>query len=106
MEVDVLTVIAVAVSALIGFGIYWFYANYDHKAVDKAFTTIKSLFDAYGDRIKEDKPELYQELKDALDTMERAMTDDKISIMEAYDIAKAFLPLIARVEGFIKEKYL
>lgn len=105
MEFDVITIIAIVASVAIGIAIYYLYQNYDHKMVDKVFNTVKAIFNAYGDRIKQDDPELYEELKDCLDTMEKAMSDDEISIMEAYSIAKSFIPLVTRLEKFIKERY-
>ena len=105
MDFDVMTIIAFAVALLIGCLIYYAYNKYNKEAVDKVFGMLKSIWENYGKLIEKDNPALYKELEVAMETMEQAMSDEEISIMEAYDIAQKLVPLVKRLEKYIKDKY-
>lgn len=105
MDFDMMTIIAMAVALIIGFLIYYAYNNYNRQAVDKVFGIFKSIWDNYGKLIEKDNPELYKELEVAMQTMEQAMSDKEISIMEAFEVAQTFVPLVKRLEKYIKDQY-
>jgi uncharacterized protein YjgD (DUF1641 family) len=105
MEFDIWTIVCVAVALLIGFGICYLYNRYNKEAVNKVYTTLKTMMNLYGPTLEKENPELYAEVVSAMATMEQAMSDEKISLEEAFDIAQKMLPLIKRLEKFVKEKY-
>lgn len=105
MEFDILTIVGFIIALIIGFGIYYAYNKYNKDAVNKVFNTIKTVMNLYGPKLEQDNPDLYKEVKGALETMEKAMSDEEISIMEAYDIAQKMLPLVKRLEKYVKEQY-
>jgi len=105
MEFDIITIVAIALALIIGFAIYYLYNRYKCSAVDEVYGLLKSIWDTYGERLEKDNPELYAELKSAIVEMDKAMEDKEITIMEAFVIAQAFIPLTKRLTKYIKEKY-
>lgn len=105
MDLDVFTIVAIALAVVIGLLVYYLYNKYRCDAVDEVYDLLKGIFNRYGPRIEHDDPDLYAELKTAIEEMDKAMEDKEISIMEAFMIAKAFLPLTKRLAKFVKEHY-
>lgn len=105
MEFDIFYVIAVILAGILGFAIYYVYSNMDRKKVNEVYGLLKSIWETYGDRIKTDDAQLYADLDDAVKTMDKAMSDGEISIMEAFNLAKSFIPLTDRLTKFIKDHY-
>lgn len=105
MDIDFWYILSIVISILIGLGIYYVYQKVDSEKVDAVFGTVKAIYDRYGERIKHDNPQLYEELDNAMKKLEEAMTDSEISIMEAFMIAQSFLPLANRLTRYIKEHY-
>lgn len=102
---DIYAILALVIAVIIGAGIYYLYQRIDTKKVNEVYGILKNAWEKYGVRLKEDNPELYNELEGAMMTMEKAMSDNEISIMEAFEIAKAFLPLAKRLTEYIKKQY-
>ena len=105
MEFDIFMIIALLLAVVVGFIVYYVYQKMDAKKVNEVFGILKGYWEKYGTKLKEDNPELYKELESALDTMEKAMSDEEISILEAFAIAKAFIPLTKRLTAYIKKQY-
>lgn len=105
MMFDIETIIAIALALIVGGVIYYAYNKYKDGKIDKVYYVIADLYDKYGDMIKKDNPELAKECEDALKVMRNAMEDGEISIMEAFEITEAFVPLMGRLVRFIKSKY-
>jgi len=105
MEFDIFMILALAIAVIIGAGLYYLYQNVDAKKVNEVYGILKGYWEKYGVKLEEDNPELYNELEGAMMTMEKAMSDDEISILEAFEIAKAFLPLTKRLTEYIKKQY-
>lgn len=102
---DVFTILAMIIAFGVGIGFFYLYSKDKDGKVDKVFGLLKGVFDEYGERLKEDNPQLYGELEDAMNAMEKAMSDSRISISEAYDIALSILPLSKRLMGFVESRY-
>lgn len=102
---DVFTIIAVILAFLVGLFLYYIYSKGKGEAVDTVYGVIKEVFDNYGDKLKEDNPQLYGELEDAMKAMDDAMSDKEITIMEAYNIALSIIPLMKRLTKFVESKY-
>ena len=105
MEFDAITIIAMILAVVVGAIIYYVYQKVDTRKANEVFGTLKAIWEKYGVKLKEDNPELYTELEGAMNTMQKAMSDDEISIVEAFMIAKAFIPLTKRLTEYIKEQY-
>lgn len=105
MAIDLVTIIAVAIAVIAGFALFYVYNVRATQTVDKAYTLIVTLFETYGEKIKVNDPVLYDDVKCALEVMDRAMEDKKISIEETFDIIATYLPLSRRLTKFVKEKF-
>lgn len=105
MMFDIETIIAIALALIAGVGFYYVYNKYKTEKIDKVYYIIADLYEKYGDLIKKDNPALAKECEEALAVMKKAMEDGEISILEALDISKAFVPLMGRLVKFIKSKY-
>ena len=105
MIIDIETVIAIALALIVGGGLYYAYNKYKDGKIDKVYYVIAELYEKYGDLIKKDNPELAKECEEALKTLKIAMEDGEISLMEAIEITKAFVPLMSRLVKFVKNKY-
>lgn len=105
MVIDWMTILAVAIAVIAGFVLFYIYNRHSTQVVDKAYTLIATLFDTYGKRIEVDDPELYKDIRCALDVMDKAMEDKKISIEETFDIIATYIPLSKRLTKFIQDKY-
>lgn len=103
--IDVFTLLTVVIAFIAGAAVIYVYNNHRTAVVDKVYKNIKTLFAAYGSRIKADDPELYKELANAISVMDKAMEDKEITLLEAFDIISAYIPLSSRFVKFIKEKY-
>ena len=105
MTVDWVMVGAVIISVIAGFIIFYAYNSHAKNVVNKAYKVIVTLFDTYGLKIKVDDPQLYDDISDAIKTMDRAMADKHISVEETFEIIATYVPLSKRLTAFIKEKY-
>lgn len=105
MVFDLEFIIEIIIALVIGGGIYYLYNNYKSEKIDQVYSIVTSLYEKYGDMIKKDNPQLAKECEEALKVLKNAMEDGEISIMEAFDITKAFLPLTARLVKYVKKEY-
>lgn len=105
MEFDAITIIACILALAVGLLFYYLYNKYKCDAVDEVYDILRSIWENYGMKLKEDNPELYKELESAIQEMNKAMEDKEITIMEAFMIAKSFIPLTKRLTEYIKKQY-
>lgn len=105
MEFDIWTILTVLIALLVGVLCFYIYNNQRNTAVDEVFKTVKTIFDSYGEDILKDNPQLYSEVKTALDAMSEAMGDEEITLVEAFEIVRAYIPLSKRLTTYVKEHY-
>lgn len=105
MVFDIVTIVAIALAIIAGGAFYYVYNKYKSEKIDKVYYVISELYEKYGDLIKKDNPELAKECETTLNVLKKAMEDGEISIMEAFEITKAFVPLMTRLVKFVKSKY-
>lgn len=104
-DFDTITIIASVIALVLGLGFYYLYNRYKCDAVDDVYDTLRMIWEKYGTRIEKDNPDLYLELKSAITELDKAMDDKDITIMEAFNIAKALIPLTKRIAKYVKEQY-
>lgn len=105
MEIDAITVLAIILAGFAGAIIYYIYQKVDADKVNEVYGILKTYWETYGVKLKEDNPDLYKDLESAMMKLENAMSDDKISILEAFEIAQSLLPLTKRLAEYIKKQY-
>ena len=105
MEFDAITIIACILALIVGLAITYFYNKYKCDAVDEVYDILKTIWEKYGVKLEQDNPELYKELESAITELDKAMDDKDISIMEAFMIAKAFIPLTKRLTEYVAKQY-
>ena len=105
MEFDAITIIACILALAVGLALMYFYNKYKCDTVDKVYDILRTIWDKYGKDIEKDNPDLYKELESAIQELDKAMADKDISVMEAFNIAKAFIPLTKRLADYIAKMY-
>ena len=66
MEFDVLTILCILLSILIGAVIFKFFKDVDQNTIDKIFDKMKVIMEGYGPMLEQENPELYAKVQTAL----------------------------------------
>ena len=104
MEFDVLTILCILLSILIGAVIFKFFKDVDQNTIDKIFDKMKVIMESYGPMLEQENPELYAKVQTALSTLEKAYTDGTVSALEALEISASFYPVFKELTAYVKNK--
>lgn len=66
MDIDYETIISIILAIAVGIIIYYAYNKYNTGKIDKVYYLIADLYEKYGDKIREDNPDLARDCELAL----------------------------------------
>ena len=103
LEIDLISMVAIIISILLGAGIFYIAQKGKLNIVDKVYDRLQALYEEYGASIKESDPEFAKDIESALEALHLAYTDEKISPLEAIELSMEFYPLLKRVLKYIQD---
>lgn len=104
MDIDIITVVCILLALVVGAALAKVLNSVEANRADMMLDKMKTYFENYGSLIQNEDPALYKRVQKAIETIDKAYSDNTISALEALEIASEFYPVFKELAEYAKGK--